>query len=162
MQKLLLSYRRDSGLPYKLLITIEMKQPRKYRSFLSEGETVSGSKTIFVSEVRNIGDEQVPKGSVRFTMERPAGTGSLSVSTEDLEISALSPDEFAIIEASHIPRVPGFWVLYIKIKPKDEKEIEYYSSKDGKPMKEWTRVYYVVDRHLLDVKSLLRKLMKKV
>ena len=150
-------------MPHKLLITMKLRQPQQYKRFLSEDESVSGGTTIFAFKIKNIGDKLLPKGSVSFLLERPAGVGAYTKSTEDLEMSPLKPNETHTMDVRSTLGIPGLWVLTAKVKPADKEQVEYYESENAKlETEQWLKVLYVVDRHQLDVKSLLEKLLEKV
>ena len=148
-------------MPHKLLITRKMKPPSRYKKFLSEVETVHGKVTIHVIEITNIGEKLVRLDSADLKLERPTGMGNISATSLVENLPQLKPGETHVIEGKQFVAVPGIWVLTIEVKCKDKEPIEYYMSEDGEAEEKWSDFHYVVDRHQLELRFVLEKLLKK-
>lgn len=143
------------------MITSKLKKLSQYRKYLKTDEAVTGKDSSFSIEVKNIGDELFPGGSVELRLERPAGMGSVSKSAGSLEVSALKPNEIDEMTLKAKLGIPGIWVLHVQVNSKDKAKVEYYDAENTQAKDEWTKVHYVFDRHQLDMRHLLEELLKK-
>lgn len=149
-------------LPHGLLIETKLKRPSQYKKFLSKDEAVHGKEVIYTIEITNIGDGLFPGGTVELELESSTGMGSISTRTKPIEVPDLKPKDSFVLKAKDTRPIPGIWILTVEVKPKDKKKIKYYRSKDREPEEDWTNVYYVTDRHQLDVKIMLKELLKEL
>lgn len=154
------------GLPYKLLITLEVKPPSEYRRFLSSNETVHGKVTKFVFHIKNMGDESVPRGHAKIYFKTPYGMGDFTRTAPSTEIAALQPNETFSLKISANFTTPGLWFATLNFelaeKEEEKKKIEYYQFEGAEPsLENWLCPLYAVDRHQLDLISRFEKLNKK-
>ena len=152
------------GMPssHKLLITLKIIPPKKYKAFLSEYETTTGLPTQLEIEIENIGKNRFP-GAVfveeQIVLEtaialRDVTTGGGVVPPK---IRSLKPEEKVIIRCNWTARIPGPSRVAMYITAKGNGKINFYRTRTGQPREEWHSVFYVVDRHQLDLALLLQK-----
>ena len=139
-----------------------MKPPSRYKKFLSKDETVNGKYTKFVFHIKNIGDELVPQGHVEIVLEKLVGMGTFSRTPPLAEMPAIEPNKTFSLKKEIDLTLPGLWFITLRVKLKDKKKIEYYQFEGGNPdFDKWMYPLYAVDRHQLDLISLVERLMKK-
>lgn len=139
-----------------------MKPPSRYKKLLSKNETINGKYTKFDLYIKNIGDESVPPGRVEIVFEHPAGFGTFTRTPASVEMPAIEPNKTFSHKARVDLTAPGLWFIGLKVKLKDQKKIEYYQHEGLKPTSDrWLYPLYAVDRHQLDLISLVEKLMEK-
>lgn len=149
-------------MPHKLLITLDMKPPSKYRKLLSKNETISGKPTEITVSVKNIGNETLPDGGqLEVFLKRPIGTGEFNIFVSPTRMPAIKPDKAFGIRGTEDLMAPGLWFITITAKFKDKKKIEYHQTKGPHYEKQWLQPIYVIDRHQLDLTLLLKKLLRK-
>ena len=152
--------------PHKLLITVKITPPKKYKAFLSQYETTTGLPTKLRFEMENIGKKRFPGGF--FVDERLFAETAIAMRDvvtaghiTPKEIESLEPGDTIVIKGNWTARIPGPSRLVMNIKAKDKAKIDFYQIRTGTPQEEWYSVFYVVDRHQLDSTLLLEKLLKK-
>jgi len=156
-------------LPHKLLIVPKRVGPRKYKKVLADFEVATGTPNPIEFSIENIGKEIFPGGKIpnghihcENIMGISAFTQSLSVTPKKLGI--IHPKKTFIIKLEKwFPYYPGLWTMRIRIKPKDNVKIEFYQSREGKPLEgdEWYHFLYAVDRHQLDLILALQQSLGK-
>jgi len=149
-------------LPHKLLITRKIKPPSKYRKFLRENETVAGGITEFIYELKNLGDKSITKAEVVSSLEKDIGMKTISHSTLPRKIPVIKPnDKIVYLAKTKDVILPGVWAATVEIRTRGKVKIRYYYSEKGGPYDRWFKPFYVIERHQLDVLSILEKLLKK-
>jgi hypothetical protein len=145
-----------------------VKPPLGYRKFLSENETVNAKLTEYVLQIKNIGNESVPRGHLKIVLMTPFGMGEYTLGPPLIEMAALEPSKTFSLKRSVYLTFPGHWFLTLKFElaekeeQKEKKKIEYYQFERATPdLEKWLYPIYAVDRHQLDLISRLEKLMKR-
>jgi len=149
-------------LPHKLLITRKLKPPSKYRKFLTENETVAGGITEFTYELKNIGSESIPEGDFVTALEKPIGMRTVTHTALPLKISTIKPNDTVVYKGRTRDLIlPGTWASTIELRTRGKAKIQYYHTEKGEPFNVWFKPFYVIERHQLDLLSILEKLLKK-
>ena len=154
-------------MPHKLLIVPKVFPPRKYRKFLAFFEAVTSTPNTIKFEIKNIGKEtfpggEIPKGCVNF--EQVVGMATFTQPFRVTpEVPTIQPNETGTVNLKGWnPFSPGLWKILMKIKSKDNANIEFYQTSNGSPLEdEWNQTVYAVDRHQLDLTLLLERSLKK-
>lgn len=145
---------------HKLLILTKLRSLRKYRRFLVDAETPSALESICVMTITNIGDKVFPGGKMDLRFRRPTGIGEIT-GDASVNLSPLKSGDSAKINVKWTPSYPGVWILNAEINPQDKAEVEYFIEKK-KSVGKISPTFFAIDKHQLDIKIMLEKLLKKV
>lgn len=153
---------------YKLLIEMDLGFESPFKSLLKPGELIRGEPAKLTFFVTNLGRTVFPGGTVRnWCIDFGAAHDVEHTSaTANVKCSSISPGEkIRLLSENIVPLVEGLAWVNFSIEPKGEKkeEIQYYQShKERVGGKEWTYCFYVVDRQMVQLTTLINELIRKI
>jgi hypothetical protein len=153
---------------HKLLMTLKMGHPQKYKELLSENETATGFPTRFKILIRNIGKNPFPGGVITddtIDFETSFGQVQFSISfrISRRPIPKIEPNETMKLEfgGDTIIPFPGPWRMVVNIEAKDKKKIDFFQSPKSSPIAKWWSPIYAVGHHQLDLTMLLKTSLER-
>jgi len=141
---------------------VSFEVPKKYKSLVKKFELVSGEITCFAFKVKNLGDRDFPGGAMSVVFNAVSGMETLTVSTPSIELSSMKPKTDLTVERKLDIVSPGLWYLAIEIDSNDKRVVEYlsYEGQEERSKDRWITLFQVVNRHELEIISLMKKLVK--
>ena len=149
---------------YRLLFEMSTINDKKYASLLKPFEVVRGEPFSLEFKVKNLG-KPFPGGNInQINLVLPIGITELNVIFHrNIEIPRLEPQEEYKFQVKNLD-VPacGLAEISLRVEIEEKEKIEYFRSEKGEPIEEdrFFSFIYVVDRHLLEIISLLKDLVK--
>ena len=147
-------------MPHKLLIEFDINFEHPLKRFLKPGEVIRGEPVELVFHVTNLGTESFPGGILRswHILYGPDRSVTDDPPTANIKCSEISPShKIRLMSKSVVPLTEGLAWIEISIEPEgDEKAVEYYQSpEDIDGDDEWTDCFYVVNREMLLLASMI-------
>ncbi len=153
-------------MPYKLLIEFDISFESPLKRFLKPNEVIRNEPIELTFFVTNLGAEPFPGGTVRNW--RILYGPNLNVvddpPTASAECSEIAPgDKIRLLSETVLPLTEGLSWIEFSIEPNgEEKETEYYQSPEYVVSGRWSNYFYVVNREMLLLTSLIEDLTRRV
>jgi hypothetical protein len=154
-------------MPYKLLIEFDISFESPLKRFLKPGEVIRGEPVELTFSVTNLGTVPFPGGRVnnwRILYGPARDVVDYSPTANNVECSEIWPGQKATLLSERVvPLTEGLSWIEFSIEPKSEEEaVEYYQSPEHVVLqRRWTNCFYVINREMLLLTSLIEELTNR-
>lgn len=141
-------------MPYKIALEVETTV-KKFQNLLTEREIPRGAVITCRIYATNIGNTIIPKS---VTSSCVIHSNRYQNSFTNFEIPSLEPNKRTFIkQIQFTPYENGVIWLVIIIKPVNNENFSYYHiGSDEGQTNDWRNLYYVADKEMLEILSLLK------
>jgi hypothetical protein len=151
---------------HKLLIEFDISFESPLKRFLKPGEVIRGEPVELTFSVTNLGTELFPGGRVKDwrILYGPGHEVVDESPTANVEFGTIPPGhKIALSSERAIPLTEGLSWIRLSIDPKGhEKAVKYYQSPENVLEEgEWMNYFYVVNREMLLLASLIEELTNR-
>lgn len=152
---------------YKLLIEVEIQFASPFKRLLSPGDVIRGAPAKLTFFATNLGTRRFPGGKVRNwrILFGPAGDVQHTSATASVQCKQIPAGEkVKLLSEEIMPLTEGLAWVYLSVEPKGkEKTVHYYQDPEELLQgNEWTYCFYVVDRQIVQLSSLIEELIGKL
>lgn len=152
---------------YKLLVEMDIDFASPYKRLLSPHDVLRGELVKLTFFVTNLGRARFPGGKVKnWRIESgPGREVKYTSSTANVRCKPILPGrKMRLLTQETVPISEGLAWVILSIEPEgDEKTVRYYqSTKDPLSGNEWMGYFYVVDREMVQLTSLIEELITKL
>jgi hypothetical protein len=153
-------------MPYKLLIEFDISLESPMKRFLKPGEVIRGEPVELAFSITNLGPGPFPGGQVKDwrIVYGPDGavvndSPAANVGCSEIPLG----HKIALLSERVLPLTEGLAWIEFSIEPEGgEKAVEYYQSpEDVVGQGRWENCFYVVNREMLLLTSLIEELTNR-
>ena len=154
-------------MPYKLLIEFDISFESPLKRFLKPGEVIRGEPVELTFSVINLGTVPFPGGRVnnwRILYGSARDVVDYSPTANNVECSEIWPGQKATLLSERVvPLTEGLsWIRFSIDAKGHEKTVKYCQSpEDILEEGEWTNCFYVINREMLLLASLIEELTNR-
>jgi hypothetical protein len=155
-------------MPHKLLIEFDISFESPMKKFLKPVEVIRGEPIELTFSVTNLGTGPFPGGRVkdwRIVYGPDEEVFDDSPTANNVECSEISPGhKTTLLSEKVVPLTEGLAWIEFSIEPAGEEEVvEYYQNpEDAIGTVEWTNCFYIINREMLLLASLIEELTNRI